>query len=111
MQVKVTTFGGTNEVLANSHYVAIPIVLDFSNVATTENGLKVVKAGTPLKSASNGYVVSNDGNATCILLTNVYETDPNGAGIVHGFINKAKAQTASGLTYSGSIDIKQVTIL
>ncbi len=111
MEFDKKSVNGKIAILANPHFVAIPITLDFTNVTDKDNGVKIVKSGTPVKSASGGWVASNDGNATAILFGDVLETRPIGSGIIHGFINKANAEAASGLTYSGSISISQVTIL
>lgn len=82
------------EVLANDHFVALPITLDFSSVTALENGVKVVKAGSPI---TTGGVFGNGANAVLgILRHNVYETNPNGALVVHGWINKAAAKTNIG---------------
>lgn len=99
------------EILDNAHYVARPVTLDFTNVVTTVNGVKVVKSGTPIKYTASGWVASNDGNATRILYGDVYEDAPVGSGLVHGFVNKAKAQQASGLTYDASVSISQITLM
>lgn len=111
MEFVKSSVNGKIQILANDHFVAIPITLDFSNVVTTEDGVKVVKSGTPVKSAAGGWVASNDGNATAILYGSVYEGRPIGSAIIHGFVDKAKAEAASGLSYSGSISIPQVAIL
>lgn len=110
MQYTESTVNGSVAILRNDHFVARPVTLDFSSVATTDNGLKVVKAGTPIKSASNGWVASNDGNAEAILLADVREDRPMGAGIIHGFINKANGEASFGTTYSNSIAIPMVQI-
>ena len=99
------------EILANDHYVAVPVTLDFTNVAATENGVKVVKSGTPIESGASGWVASNDSNATRILYGNVYADRPIGSALVHGFVNKAKAEAASGLTYDAGVSIAQITLL
>lgn len=111
MEFKNVSVNGSVDILDNSHYVARPVTLDFTNVTDTINGVKVVKAGTPIKYTASGWVVSNDGNATRILLDNVYEDRPIGSGVVHGFINKAVAEAASGLTYDASLSIPQITLM
>ena len=111
MEFVKESISGEIEILANDHYVAVPVTLDFTSVTDTKNGEKVVKSGTPIKSGSAGWVVSNDGNATRILYGDVYISRPIGSALVHGFVDKAKAEAASGLTYSGSINIPQIAIL
>ena len=111
MEFTNVTIDGEIEILANDHYVAKSVVLDFTNVSDTKNGVKVVKSGTPIKSGAAGWVASNDGNATRILYGDVYIDNPNGSALIHGFVDKARAEAASGLTYSGSISIPQITLL
>ena len=110
MQYTEATVNGRIEILRNDHFVGMPVTLDFSDVATTDNGLKIVKAGTPMKSASGGYVVSNDANAEGILFADVREDRPIGTLIIHGFINKANGEASFGSSYSGSIAIPMVSI-
>lgn len=110
MKFEEVSVASTKEILANDHYVAIPVTLDFTSVTATENSDKIVKAGTPLKTASGGWVVSNDASATGILLHDVRESDPNGALVIHGTINEANAESASGLTYS-SISIAGIRLV
>lgn len=111
MQFENASIGIQKQILKNDHYVAIPVTLDFTSVTDYDNGYKIVKAGTPIKAGDGGYVASNDGNAEAILLKDVREDRPIGAGVIHGFINKSAGESASGLTYSGSIAIPNVVIL
>jgi len=110
MKFKSTSFGTEIEILANDHFVNRNVTLDFTNVSTTENGEKVVKAGSPIN--ANG-VVDNSGDTDVIgiLWKNCYESDPNCAIIVHGTIDQTKANAASGLTLAVSTwgsDLKEV---
>lgn len=83
------------EILANDHYVAIPY--DCSSLEAT-NG--VVKAGT--------IVPANDATAIGVLLYDVYPAEnPNGAIVVHGFIDKAKLPVAPAET----VAIPQVSFI
>ena len=69
-------------ILANDHYVAIPY--DCSNLEATDG---IVKAGT--------VVPANDATAIGVLLYDVKkEENPNGAVVVHGFIEKGKMPVA-----------------
>lgn len=100
MKVYKREFGSGINVLKFDHFVSIPITIDFSKVTTEEGNLKVVKAGTPI--ADKGLVAtttSGASNAIGILMHNVYEDNPNTALIIHGFIDKAKAETNMGSTY------------
>jgi hypothetical protein len=110
MKYSQENVGGVTVILANDHYVGIPASLDFSDVATTVDGKKTVKAGSPMKSAANGWVVSNDADAEGILLWNVNEDRPIGTIVTHGTINKSKAETSFGASYS-SVSINGITLV
>ena len=76
MKFKTTSVVNTKEILYNDHYAAIPY-----NCGSLTGD--VIKAGT--------IVPSNDDNAVGVLLYDVTKEDnPNGAVVIHGFINKAK---------------------
>jgi hypothetical protein len=91
---KTGTYGGTTEILANDHYVAVPKALDF-----TGNTDGVFKAGTPIGADGKAAVTTSDvSNAVGILLSDVTADNPNGTIIIHGFIDTAKAQAHSGVT-------------
>lgn len=77
MKFKTTNTGQSNTILANDHYVAVNY--DCSEL-TADDG--VVKAGT---------IVDGVG----ILLNDVYvDENPNGAVVVHGFIERDKLPEA-----------------
>lgn len=88
------TIAGDVNVLANDHYAAKPITLNFAGVAAG-----IVKAGTPLSAAG---VAANDATAIGILLSDVEKGRPIGTVIVHGFIDTAKAQAHSGVTIAAA---------
>lgn len=87
-----TSVGGTVEILASNDYQAVPI-------AITET--EPVKAGTPIK---NDGKKSEDGSeAIGILLYDVDPTaNPNGAVVVDGIIDWAKAKEHSGVSVEAS---------
>lgn len=94
MNYSSTSGLGTVEILATDVYQAIPI-----KVASPVGG-NVVKAGTPL--TAEGVSTTGE-NAVGILLYDVDTNEnPNGAIVVHGFINSVKAQAWSGVTYDAS---------
>lgn len=69
-------------ILANDHYVAIPY--DCSKLTATDG---VIKAGT--------IIPSNDNKAIGVLLNDIYpDENPNGAVVIHGFIEADKLPTA-----------------
>ena len=84
MKFKTTEIGGGVEILASKDYQSIPI-----KVADPSGTPGLVKAGTPLTDLPVG-----------ILLYDVNTADnPNGAIVVQGIIDAAKAQTHSGVSY------------
>lgn len=92
MVFDTTTIAGGVEILASKDFQAIPI-----EVAAPVGGGTVVKAGTPLTSAGAS---TTGANAVGILLYDVDTAkNPNGAAVVQGIIDSAKAQKYSGVTY------------
>jgi hypothetical protein len=95
MKFKSTTVAGTVEILAADEFTAIPI---------TVAGTSVVKAGTPL-TAAGAKATSASGaiDAAGILLYDVDPTEnPNGALVVAGVIDKAKAEKHSGVSITAA---------
>lgn len=76
------------EILANDHYVGIPIKVEVPEGQT-------VKAGTPL--AADGTVATG-ADVAGILLYGRDARNPNGTIVVHGFIETARAYKLSGIT-------------
>lgn len=97
MKFKKTDIGQPVNILANDHYAAI-------NYDCSELGEKakdgVIPAGT--------FVPANDATAIGVLLNDVVlEENPNGAVVVHGFIDKSKLPEEP----DEAVDIKQITFL
>jgi len=97
MQYESTTFGAKVEILNRDGFEGVPVTLDFAAVITTENGRKVVKAGTPI--GANG-VADNTETVKGILLWDVYEDRPIGTILKKAYINTARAKNHSGVTIS-----------
>lgn len=95
MVFDVSTVAGTVEILASKDFQAIPI-----KVATPETGT-VVKAGTPLTAA--GASTTGSGAVGILLYDVDTAANPNGAAVVHGIIDKTKAQAHSGVTYAAAL--------
>ena len=96
MKFKSTEIGGSVEILASKDFQSVPIT-----VAQPGGGSKIVKAGTPLTEAGESTTASG---AVGILLYDVdTEANPNGAIVVQGIIDAAKAQAHSGVTYGGGL--------
>lgn len=78
-------------------YVARPQFFDEqSSLAVKENGRYIIKAGTPFP--------SNDANCTGIVFNDldVTDGDANGAVLVRGHINTAKAEENTGIPYAAT---------
>lgn len=92
MKFTKVTVDGTVEILAADKFLGMPIKVSGNNV---------VKAGTPLTAAGAS---TTGANAVGILLYDVDPTEnPNGTVVTHGYIDAAKAQTHSGVTYASAI--------
>lgn len=95
MNFSTTTINGDVEILASKDFQAIPI-----KVAHPSGTPGVVKAGTPLTSA--GASTTGE-NAVGILLYDVDTSkNPNGAAVVQGIIDSAKAQAHCNVVYNTS---------
>ena len=82
MKFEEKTAIANKEILYNDHYVAIPY--NYSDVAGDKDGVLV--AGT--------IIPQNDETAIGILLYDVNKNEnPNGAVVIHGFINEGKLET------------------
>ena len=90
MKFSKTSVGGTVEILAADDFVAIPIKVDETST---------VKAGTPMTSAGKKIAATSYATAAGMLMYDVDPTEnPNGALLVQGVVDKAKAQEHSGVT-------------
>jgi len=83
MQFKTTAVNSSVNILANDHFVAVPY--DCSEITANSDG--VISAGTILP--------ANDATAKGVLLRDVKKDEnPNGALVIHGFIEKSKLPVA-----------------
>ena len=90
MIFKETPFSGGYEILYNSHYVAVPLMMQVD-----------AKAGTPVTQSGN---IATGSDAYGVLLHDVdIERNPNGAVVIHGFINAANAYKHSGKRISNEM--------
>lgn len=105
MLVKEIAFGGNVDILNRPTYDAVPMTLNFTGVsATTADGRKVIKAGTPINGSGAPITVTPWTGAVGILLVDVTEDYPTGAVIKgNAYVNVTKAQSNSGLTYDASL--------
>jgi len=91
MNFAKTAYAGTIEILASNDYQAIPV-----KVAAPGSGT-VVKAGTPL--TADGASTTGSGAIGILLYDVDTAKNPNGAAVVQGIIDAAKAQAHSEVSY------------
>lgn len=93
MKVTKTTVPERVEILANDHYVGIPIKIALGSGETRKQGTPITMTGT----------VATGADTAGILLYTVDERNPNGTIVVHGFIETARAQALSGVTITDTM--------
>jgi hypothetical protein len=100
MQFESKTYAGDVQILKRIPFEGIPMTLDFTSVTDTINGVKVVKAGTPI--GADG-TVDNTGTVVGILLSDVTIDRPQGTILKKAYINTAVAEDHSGVTYDDDV--------
>lgn len=102
MKYTKSSYGGTVEILATDVYTAIPIVVDDE---------ELVKAGTPLTAAGVPVTATSFATAAGLLLYDVDPTEnPNGALLVQGVVDSAKAASHSGVTLDTTFDVPGIIL-
>lgn len=103
IKMKKVEYASSKHILATpDHYVAIARKLEKdSALAVTEEGRKIVKAGTlfPANDATAIGVVLNDYDVT--------DGDKMASIVVHGFVLKAKLPAAP----DGAVNLPQITFI
>ncbi len=103
MPIKIESTVNVNQILfCTDPQVSVGIVVD-DGAAVTENGKKIVKAGTPLNgdltARTTAFVKAADSTnpATGVLLHDVDVTDGdnNGTLLIFGFVNLERLDTAT----------------
>lgn len=101
--MKKVDYASTKNILAMpDHYVAIARKLEKdSALAVTEEGRKIVKAGTifPANDATAIGVILNDYDVT--------DGDQQAAVVIHGFVLEAKLPAAP----AGTVNLPQITFV
>ncbi len=101
--MKQVDYASTKNILAMpDHYVAIARKLEKdSALAVTEEGRKIVKAGTifPANDATAIGVILNDYDVT--------DGDQQAAVVIHGFVLEAKLPAAP----AGTVNLPQITFV
>ena len=100
MQFETQTFAGDVQILKRIPFEGIPMTLDFTSVTDTVNGVKVVKAGTPI--GADGVVDTTE-TVVGILLHDVTIDRPQGTLLKKAYINTAVAEAHSGVTYDDDV--------
>ncbi len=104
MKIDILAVGAEEEILNRKEFQAVANTIDFSEVSdTASNGLKVVKAGTPVDKDGKPVKSAPWANAIGILLHDVYEDRPQTAVLKQAYINTTRAQKNSKLTYDGAL--------
>lgn len=100
MQYETQAFAGDVVILKRKPFEGIAMTLDFTSVSDVVNGKKIVKAGTPIGKIG---VVDNTATVVGILLHDVTEDRPQGTLLKKAYIDKAIAETHSGVTYASDV--------
>lgn len=104
MKIDTLAVNAEEEILNRKEFQAVANTIDFSEVSdTASNGLKVVKAGTPVDKDGKPVKSTPWANAVGILLHDVYEDRPQTAVLKQAYINTTRAQKNSKLTYDGDL--------
>lgn len=104
MRIDTLKVGAEEEILNRKEFQAVANTVDFSGISdTADNGLKVVKAGTPVDKDGKPVKETPWTNAYGILLHDVYEDRPQSAVLKQAYIHTGRAQKNSGLTYDAAL--------
>ena len=99
MEYVQTEYAADVQILKRKPFEGIAKTLNFTDVVEVD-GKKVVKAGTPI--GADGKV-DNTATVVGILLHDVTEARPQGTLLKKAYIDKAIAQTHSGVTLSSDV--------
>lgn len=102
MKFDTLTVSGEIEILNRKEFEAVATTVDYTGVDAV-NGVKVVRAGTPVD--KDGKVVGSTPwtGAIGLLLHDAYESHPQVAVLKVGYVHTGRAQTNSGLTYDAAL--------
>lgn len=104
--MKITNMSVSSEVeiLNRKENEAVAMTVDFTSVVTTaDNGLKIVKGGTPVNKDGKPVTSTPWTGAVGILWHDTYEDRPQAAMLKKAYINTKRAQDNSGLTYDAAL--------
>lgn len=102
MKFDTLTVSGEIEILNRKEFEAVATTVDYTGVDAV-NGVKVIRAGTPVD--KDGKVVGSTPwtGAIGLLLHDAYESHPQVAVLKVGYVHTGRAQTNSGLTYDAAL--------
>lgn len=104
MRIDTLKVGAEEEILNRKEFQAVANTVDFSSVSDiADNGLKIVKAGTPVDKDGKPIKETPWANAYGILLHDVYEDRPQSAVLKQAYIHAGRAQKHSGLKYDAAL--------
>lgn len=104
MTVREFSAGVQAEILNRKEFQATAMTIDFSSVTKKDdNGLLVVRAGTPVDKDGVPVTVTPWTGAIGIIKDDVYETRPQVAVLKDAYIHVKRAQANSGLTYDAAL--------
>lgn len=105
MLVENATFGTGAEILNRPPFRGVSMTIDFSTTTAGDDGLKIVKAGTPIDKDGKPVKATPWTGAVGILLVDVLESRPQGTILAEAYVHTGRAQKNSGLTYDGALVI------
>lgn len=102
--MKVDTLSVANEatILNRKEFEAVAMTIDFAGVSAT-NGVKVVKAGTPIDKDGAPVKSTPFTGAVGILLHDCYEDRPQQAILKKAYVNAARAKASCNITYDAAL--------
>lgn len=96
--------GTQAEILNRKEFQATAMTVDFANVTEKDdNGLLVVRAGTPVSKDGVPVTATPWTGAIGIIKDDVYETRPQVAVLKDAYVHVTRAQANSGLTYDAAL--------
>lgn len=104
MRIDTLKVSAEEEILNRKEFQAVANTVDFSDVETKDaNGLKVVKAGTPVDKDGKPVTTTPWTNAYGILLHDVYEDRPQTAVLKQAYVHTTRAKANCNVNYDGDL--------
>lgn len=92
------------EILNREPYEGVPMTIDFTDVNTTDDyNQKVVRAGSVISTTGTVVMATPWADAAGVLMSDVYESRPQGTVLTKAYINKAKAEANASITYDSAL--------